>query len=346
MNKNNLFLLVLMSIFTLWNSTPAVSQESDVHTQPTSGPGSPVYAHEEVSFLDFAEKQDGYYLMMPKDPIPKEAPVVVFLHGYSAYNPTVYGKWIDHIVKQGNIVIFPRYQLNILVPSPAKFVPNTVTAVKDALKRLEQKGYVKASDAPMLYVGHSFGGVITANILTQWEELGVPQPKGAFLVSPGTGPFREYELDDYSAIPEDTKLLIAVSENDYVVGTAFGQKVFATATNTPERNLYVQYADGTAEPAITAGHLEVYAVDLKFDTGDHGYSYQRSKTSKLDAVNFHLYWRKFDALMDYTRNGGSKEYIFGNTAENKFMGTWPDGRKIKELQVITPKMLMNIAEGS
>ena len=41
---------------------------------------------------------------------PKTAPVVVFNHGWLAVNPGAYGAWIEHLVRSGRIVIFPRYQ--------------------------------------------------------------------------------------------------------------------------------------------------------------------------------------------------------------------------------------------
>ncbi|MEZ4892408.1 MAG: hypothetical protein R2778_05270 [Saprospiraceae bacterium] len=57
-----------------------------------------------------ATTADGYWLFEPADPKPDSAEVVVFLHGYGAYNPMAYGKWIKHLVAKGNIVIYPRYQ--------------------------------------------------------------------------------------------------------------------------------------------------------------------------------------------------------------------------------------------
>ena len=41
------------------------------------------------------------------NPSPKRAPVVVFFHGWFAVNPGFYGAWIDHLVRNGRIVIFP-----------------------------------------------------------------------------------------------------------------------------------------------------------------------------------------------------------------------------------------------
>src|SRR5690606_33209945 len=210
------------------------------------------------------------------------APVVVFMHGYSAYNPMVFGGWISHLVRKGNIVVFPRYQKNLFTPSPDQFVSNTATAIKNALKELKSGDHVRPSDAPVCMVGHSFGGAIIANMSTEWEALGIPKPAGIMLVSPGTGPFRSFELPSYEKIPFDTKMLVVVSENDRVVGEDFGTLIFNTATKTPERNLLRQLEEQHKNLSITAGHNEVYAVDKKFDNGIHGHSYRKAQFSVIN----------------------------------------------------------------
>ena len=59
--------------------------------------------------------------------------MVVFLHGWFAVNPGFYGAWIDHLVRDGRIVIFPRYQ-NDVGTLPQDFLPNALAAIRDALR--------------------------------------------------------------------------------------------------------------------------------------------------------------------------------------------------------------------
>jgi hypothetical protein len=40
--------------------------------------------------------------------------------------------------------------------------------------------------------------------------------------------------------------------------------------------------------------------------------------------------------MDYTRHGIHREVAFGNTPQQRFMGYWPSGEAIRELDVILP----------
>ena len=61
---------------------------------------------------------------------------MVFLHGWFAVNPGFYGAWIDHLVRNGRIVIFPRYQ-NDVGTMPQDFLPNAMAAVHDAMGVLQ-----------------------------------------------------------------------------------------------------------------------------------------------------------------------------------------------------------------
>ncbi|HMN90953.1 MAG TPA: hypothetical protein PKD70_08160, partial [Saprospiraceae bacterium] len=80
----------------MWAHAPNAVQPP---VQATAGPGGSAYAHEEVIFRDFANQSDGYWLFEPAAPGPDSAHVVVFLHGYGAYNPMIYGAWIRHLVQ-------------------------------------------------------------------------------------------------------------------------------------------------------------------------------------------------------------------------------------------------------
>src|SRR5688572_7616869 len=99
--------------------------------QPATGPGGKQKPHAAVIKNRYGQGGKEYWIYEPDRPKPKTAPVVIFLHGWSSTNPLYYGAWIDHIVKRGNIVVFPRYQSNILT-SRADFIPNTLEAVKAA----------------------------------------------------------------------------------------------------------------------------------------------------------------------------------------------------------------------
>ncbi len=305
--------------------------------QPASGPGGAVYPHDSVRMSDFGTEQDGYWLFEPEAPRPGSAPVVVFNHGYGAYNPMIYGAWIRHLARRGNIVIFPRYQKNLLIPSPQQFAENTAVAIRDALIRLDTGAHVRPVSEPLAMVGHSYGGAIAAYLAVKYAEYGISKPHAVMLCSPGTGPFNGARLDSYEAMPADTRLLVIVSEDDHVVGDELGKLIFETATDTPQRNLLRQSADRHGEPDVTAGHNQSYALYKPFDNGEHNISYFRAlRVATTDPMDYNGYWKLFDALLACTREGAYCDYAFGDTFEQRSLGLWSDGHPIKPLEVRLP----------
>jgi len=308
--------------------------------QPVFGPGGADYTHDSVTFYDNAQSADGYWLFLPAQPQPESAEVVVFMHGYGAYNPMAYGKWIKHLVAKGNIVIYPRYQRNIVWPRADAFPENAARGIRNAIDWLKLEGPIRPNTDKVVYIGHSYGGVINANLAVNWKKFRIPEPVGLMLCEPGSGPLKGARLQDYGAIPERTALLIVVGEDDYVVGSEFGQLVFETAVNTPLRNLLVQQRDTNGHRWVLATHSEPYSYDGDFDTGVRNYTSQRVfSTSRLNEVDFYCYWKLGDALIDLVRNGKYAHVAFGNTPEQRFMGMWPDGRPVKPLKVYTPDMI-------
>ncbi|MFK8103790.1 MAG: hypothetical protein AB8G15_14745 [Saprospiraceae bacterium] len=314
------------------------SNEVIAPVQPDAGPGGKDYQFAEVLQTDFAQAPDGYWLYEPATPKPDSAHVVVFIHGYGAYNPMIYGNWIRHLVQKGNIVIFPRYQRNLLSPKPSVFATNVATAIKDALQELEEKAHVKPITEQLSIIGHSYGGVVSGYLGVHYEDLGIPQPKAIMMVSPGSGPFRGGRLDSYEGLDEDLKLLIMVSDNDHIVGDSFGELVFASAKQVKQRNFIRQYADDHGKPKVSAGHNESYSLYTNFDSGLHNITAKRAKRkSKLDAVDYYGYWKLFDGLLNCTRSGSDCEFAFGNTPEQISLGNWSDGQAVRPLEVILPE---------
>lgn len=328
----------------------ATAQNTPYTGQPLTGPGGAEYSHHSVSFFDAAARADGYWLFEPADPKPDSAEVVVFMHGYGAYNPMSYGKWIKHLVAKGNIVIYPRYQKNLLLPRPDAFPANAAKGIRDALDLLNTGDHVRPRTERVAYFGHSYGGVITANLGVNWSTYGIPKPTAMLLCEPGSGPLKGARLDNYEGLSDDLNLLIIVGEDDYVVGHEFGQLVFETATNTPQRNLVLQRHDTDGHRWILATHSEPYAYDLDFDSGVRNYTTKRVfQTSRLNEVDFNCYWKLGDALIGYTRESKYADIAFGNTPQQRFLGRWANGKNMRPLDVFLPDnvpMVKPVAAGS
>lgn len=304
--------------------------------QPLAGPGGRDYVGDSVLMYDFAQKPYGYWLFEPGGATrPDSAQVIVLIHGYGGYNPMIYGEWIEHLVRKGNLVIFPRYQRNLFCPRPKRFGDYCARAIRDALTELEKAEHVRPKADHLIIAGHSYGGVVTADLGVNFREYKIPRPKALLLCSPGTGPFKGGRLKTYEAMPADTKLVIMAGEGDWVVGDEFARLVFETAVHTPERNLIYQYRDPRG---IGAGHSQSYAIDLQFDTGRRNPTARRAlRRGPANAVDYYGYWKILDGLISCVESGHFCRYALGDTLEQGLLGYWSDGRPVKPLEVIVPE---------
>jgi pimeloyl-ACP methyl ester carboxylesterase len=330
----NPFLIVLLFFSSLVENE--VPHPPTPPTQPDAGPGGRVYAHAEVRFTDRASTAEGYWLFEPAAPQPDSAQVVVFNHGYGAYNPMIYGAWIKHLVRQGHTVIFPRYQKNLISPWPSGFFDNAARGIRNAMTLLEtEPERVRPKRAPFIMVGHSYGGTISAYLSVHHKKYGLPAPDGLMLCAPGTGPFKAGKLDSYDGLPRQTNLLLLINENDRVVGEKFQFRIFETARQVQRRNLLIQRADDYGTPSISATHSECYAVDMAFDSGTRSPSALRAlRIGEAGPVDYYAYWKLLDGMIDCVNSGNNCNYAFGATALQRSLGEWSDGRPVEPLDVV------------
>src|SRR6185369_8585264 len=165
--------LILVLILSL--SGQSVISRPSPPQQPETGPGGKQLPHSAVIKNRYGKGGTEYWIYEPDKPKPRQAPVVIFLHGWGGTNPLYYGAWIDHIVKRGNIVVFPRYQTNVLTRRE-DFIPNTLAAVKDAFERLQSEpGHVRPDLNKVAAVGHSLGGILSASVAALAGEERLPK---------------------------------------------------------------------------------------------------------------------------------------------------------------------------
>ncbi len=261
---------------------------------PMGVTSDPSFWDDEVQVIDQYEYETGYYLYIPKKNLSKE--VVVFMHGYGGLNPMIYGAWIKHLVLKGHIVIYPRYQESIYSPGPKEFATNTAKGINAALDKLNENN-IGINDQ-LHYVGHSYGGAISAYIGVNYDTLGLESPKSLMLCQPGTGPLKGLRLDSYENLNKSIPFVVLVGEKDLTVGESMGKSFYQT-TEGSEWKLFVRhYEDKSIDPPITATHYEPYALDLGLDNDIINYTAKRAlDKAKLDEVDT-LYWNLFDALIE------------------------------------------------
>lgn len=285
--------------------------------QPTDGPGGSNYTHDGVRQSRYGFGSREFWIFEPSNPTPQTAPLIVFNHGWSAFFPKYYQAWVDHLVKRGNIVVYPRYQLGMIIGTRSA-TQHAMYAVKRAIAILQNGDHVTPDLKKFAIVGHSLGGGITAEMAMLAGDQGLPFPCAVMPVQPFINP--NTMMEDFHSMPSTTLLLVVVGEDDRVVGNASGKTIFITADQIPldRKDFVIQRTDRHGEPALVANHMAPLCM---------------SGSSNVDAMDYYSTWKLFDALTDYAFSGIDKEYCLGNTPEQRFMGYWSDDVPVKELCV-------------
>ena len=280
--------------------------------QPADGPGGSAYSHAGIRETVHGEGGQQFWITEPARPSPKKAPLVIFLHGYSAMTPDSYRGWVDHLAKRGNIVVYPRYQETLLTP-PADYFPNIVASVKEALAVLGKRGHAAPDLERVAVVGHSVGGVEAANFAGAAAAGNLPPPKAVMFVQPGQGIKRGIEfvtLDDCKAIRAETQLLFVVGADDGIVGAVCARRIWRDTKHVRDRSFVTMQSDDHGSPPLRADHLSPV-----------------SWTSEVtDALDWFGHWKMFDGLL--TAAFSDKPFTV-----DPGMGAWSDGVPVKPLEV-------------
>ena len=335
----------------------AFAQHSTPPTQPDSGPGGKQYVHTKVTKNRYGTGNQEYWIFEPDTPKPASAPLVVFIHGWGGMNPLYYGAWLDHLVKRGNIVVYPRYQATLLTPM-REFLPNTVGAIKDAITRLQtERGHVKPDLNKFAVVGHSVGGLLSASVAALAKDSNLPQVRAVMAVEPGiTEAPINIPLADLKKMPAETLLLAIAGDQDTLVRDTDAKRIYYESTQVPAANkdFVMMVTDTHGTPILQASHRAPTAMDRSYDNGEgvsggpanpgrvgnsssrqNGDSNEsrRLQTMMVNALDFYGTWKLFDALCDAAFYGKNRGYALGNTTQQRFMGRWSDGVPVKELKI-------------
>ena len=197
------------------------------------------------------------------------APVVVYLHGFSAGVPGLYRGHIDHLVRQGNIVVFPAYNTTSLANDLDQnvMVDRIVANVDTALGALGT-----AADTSQLYVyGHSAGAAFGS----VWEHNGGIAPKGIVLAHPSIDlssipvPVEVTPVDWAAEVPSTTApVVVLTGDADTIAAPAEAVELFGYLTGAAVRVVWEARSDARMHPPITAGHLAPLALPVGADTLD------------------------------------------------------------------------------
>lgn len=293
--------------------------------QPATGPGGSDYPFDGMRVTAYGEGAQGYWVLEPKGLADETLPVVLFVHGLTLTRYTTYNAWITHLVRRGNVVIYPRYQTGGLV-DPTSFTHEAARAARQALDRCDGKRHARADPQRLTMIGHSLGGTIIANLAARPEHYGLPAPQALMLLQPGDtradtglGALMPSITEDHGTIAEGTLMLIVDVKGDWYVSPKAGQRIYDNAERIGpgDKRRLLLHSDAHGEPALNADHyLPIAWTDRPGRSSGHA-----------DAFDYAL-WRWFDALQA-AAGGDARQrgLVLGDAVPE--VGLWSDGVPVR-----------------
>ncbi|MCJ2073582.1 alpha/beta hydrolase [Methylobacterium sp. J-030] len=354
--------------------TGAVSaQAATPPPQPAEGPGSVGDRKTTVVKRLLGRGAAGSYAFYTAGAAPETGrPVAVFLHGWGIVNPQSYGAWIDHLARQGWLVIVPRFQ-EVNRTRPADAPANAESLVKAALADLAGDSEAKPDPERVAMIGHLAGAPLALDLAADAKTRGLPVPKLIFAATPGgiaSGPkSRGITLGDLSAIDPATIIVTMVGDKDTRAADLAAKRLLReTSSVPPDRKLFVRIlSDDHGFPALTATLAAPAGLDTAFDggaikpapeakdapkdnpkpppfrwspdmalTGEQQTLVSQVNLARVDALDYLGFWKVFD-LAAMTAFAGSDATALKNNPRLADMERWSDGWPVKRLVVETPR---------
>ena len=150
---------------------------------------------------------DGVWLFRPAG---KPSGLVVFFHGQGGpeeATPVNHRPWIDHLVARGDVVVYPRWEIDY----ERNPLEHAVAGVHTALKRLDG-----VDGLPVLVIGYSRGGALALEYAAEAPKKDVPVPDAVMSVFP----VPQGEVDrqvSFATLDRSTRVVLMVGDKDTVV---------------------------------------------------------------------------------------------------------------------------------
>ncbi|MCJ2057016.1 alpha/beta hydrolase [Methylobacterium sp. J-048] len=306
-------------------------------------------------------------------------PVAVLLHGWGVVNPQSYGGWIDHLTRQGWLVLYPRFQdLNRTRPADAPGIAEGL--VKAALADLSSDADAKPDLGRVALIGHLAGAPIAFDMAADAKRQGLPVPKLIFAAAPGgiaSGPkSRGIALTELSGIAPSTLIVTMVGDKDTRAADLAAKRLLREASAVPiERKLFARaLSDDHGFPALTATLGAPAGTDTAYDggaikpgpepkdaakdapkpppfrwsadmalTGEQQTLVSQINIARVDALDYLGFWKTFD-IAAAAAFSGSDANALKNNPRLADMERWSDGWPVKRLAVETPRLAAPAAQ--
>ena len=244
--------------------------------------------------------------------VTTKTPVIFFAPGWGNNDPDEYEPLINHIVSRGYALVYAPYQV---ISGDFSLYKKRYDTIFAGFEEAVNRHGASFDLARVGYAGHSFGGSAILNMA--FRGLGRGWGKdGLFLFMMAPWYYNDFSLAQFVNFPTHAKVIVQVYEQDDVCDHRIGKEIFERI-NLPasEKDFVMLMREDRLGYSLKAHHGTPSGPDL-------------------DAHDFYGIYRLMDALADYAFAGRpeGKRIALGNgSAEQRFMGLWPDGKPVRQM---------------
>ena len=276
------------------------------------------------------------------------APVVIYLHGFMALVPPIYAGQVEHLVKQGYIVIFPEYNLGGFMGmfndlNQYDMLERAVTAVDDALALPEVASRAELDN--IILASHSNGGLMSLG----WAAGGGVPVKSMVMTHPNISNdaipqfVRDLFMGGFVELPFETMaqditcpVIIIGGQNDTIAKPEHVQQVYDSLTDAISKVYYEFIDDAYGKAALQSDHMAAcqddgiipgWLLDLVGKSMGFG-------AMEEDAIDYRIHYAAVDAALDC------------KTSLQFDMGKWSDGTSVEPVSIIEEEITDLACDGS
>ncbi len=308
--------------------------------------------HGAVLVLAHGDGARRVYVFLPQSPaLSGPVPVVFFHHGWQGMDPLNYGALIDHLVREGNVVIYPVYQQSAAT-SPQGIVETASLADRQGVQIMEAEN-LTPDRRKILYLGYSMGAAISLDLALGPNRFGLPAPDALLLLAPGdapavaTGPAGRSIIGPVELLPKTLPIAIMTGAEDTQIGLPTARALMARVCHAAPGRRVLMVLPGDSHNGVTvhARHGAPGAPDPRYDfpltdenfpvtlPGQPAYAASPS----LNQLDFYGFWKVADSLLDGFASFQPPGIVFGNgTPAQLYLGAWPDGTPFMPMHLENP----------
>jgi acetyl esterase/lipase len=271
------------------------------------------YSHNSVARHKVGEGAHAAWVFIPDEPRVTTAPVVIFMHGYRALDPYDYGGWIDHLVRRGNVVIFPVYEKGRR-DDRQQLLAQAVAGIRNALDFLAERG-VTVNKEQFAATGHSMGGSMSVMLAARGPDFGLPPIRAVMPVEPGHKGGQGFPNEVFAELGGEQMLLILEGDQDQFADSRMGHAMFTGSQRVPasQKAFVILLSDKYRQPPLVADHYAPLSPVPEYDLESSTRWQEKRKQfvknvmdirdGEVDALDTEAMWPLLDVLLETTFRG-------------------------------------------